>query len=152
MVLRNKWNELFPSQVKVSWLLQQNFILNLFQLQFQCQNFLNCKCGWFILTDLILSSVEFIAILEQELVSRLETGCSAVFDDRAGSRRRAELLHLKKENVRRTWIHGEAGEERKIKIVYYRTDENSRQVSQMQRLKLVLDIYFYLLKKKWTIE
>jgi len=45
--------------------------------------------------DLILPSVEFIAIFEQELIGGLETGCSAILDDRAGSWRRAELLHLK---------------------------------------------------------
>lgn len=47
-------------------------------------------------SDLVFSSVEFIAILEQKLIGRLQAGCGTIFDDRAGSRWRAELLHLKR--------------------------------------------------------
>ena len=51
---------------------------------------------WIVFFYLIFTSVEFIAVLEEELIGGLETGRGAIFDDSAGSWRRTELLHLKK--------------------------------------------------------
>lgn len=101
------------------------------------------------MTDLVLSSVEFIAILEQELVSRLETGCSAIFDDRAGSRRRAELLHLKKEEEEEV----EASQMSDTREYTVRREKKRKTKLYIEQTKTADKLVnFYLLKKKWTIE
>jgi hypothetical protein len=81
-------------------------------MHFHWQTLGKFKIWWLVgEADLILPSVEFIAVFEQELIGGLETGCSAILDDRAGSRRWAELLHLKESwsvaNVRRMWKWGD---------------------------------------------